>query len=496
MKYIGPFFRMNSLSQEEICGQLFHFSKESIKSLVLNSRCGCISPLRNSKKDSSLEKLGIQKYSPLLCIYKKASPVFIHNKASQGFDSSSFKREINPSTNALMTMSLLELSDYYSRFSDDSNEKALDKFFKNISKEQLEFYYNNLRNNEGIFVTKKNIFSTSNKDANLIDKDRKFVFSDQAFMMTAYYMHSLVTSDDETKKDYENFSNQILQMFIDYKDALYDLSFDEGCKTLIAFNIFFSYSNNQTIIPLITDLCEFLTNKFNEKDYYVNSFDSCCIFAINLMYSYEHTGLFMFKEKCDEIMEKLISLYNEEENIIQKLTDKKEIKYSSFDITFYFLAIVLYSTKTDKSKEYKNMISNIYKKYILNSGIITSWPKAPTLDDKERYKKFTTLSKDMLDETFFSMPNLTSPEENGIASIILKGITYSPKKDKFEIPKKTFDSSKNMFILFLFLFMLKDNFYDCLSLNEEESKVSSEPVTDEDETEYVNAEIVTETIPN
>lgn len=493
MKYIGPFFRMNSLSPEEICGQLFHFSKESMKTIVLNSRCGCISQQKNSKRDSSLEKSGImQRYSPLLCIYKKAAPNFIHNKTSQGFDSSTFRREINPSTNALMTMGVLELADYYSNFNDSSKEKVLEEFFKDLSREQLDFYYNNLRNNEGLFVTKKNVFSTGNKDTGLIDKDRKFLFSDQAFMMVAYYMHSLYSKDKETKEEFKGFTNQILQMFMDYKDALYNLSFEEGCKTLFAFNLYFKYSKNNDITPLITDLCEFLCNKFGEKDYYVDSLDLCSLFAINLIYSYEHTNLMTFKEKYDEIMQKLISFYNEEENIIQKLTDKKDIKYSSFDISFYFIATVLYAAHTNRKQEYKNMISNIYKKYILNSGLITSWPKPPSLDDSERYKGFTSLSKDMVDETFFSMPNLTTPEEVGLAPVFLKNITYSTKKDKFDIPKKVFDSNKNMFILFLFMFVLKENFYEELGLTSQDTpqNLPNSDNIESDNSEYVEAEIV------
>ncbi|WP_297633976.1 hypothetical protein [uncultured Clostridium sp.] len=492
MKYIGPFFRMNSLSPEEICGQLFHFSKESMKTIVLNSRCGCVSQQKNSKKDSSLDKSGImQKYSPLLCIYRKASPSFIHSKTSQGFDSSTFRREINPTTNALMTMSVLELADYYSKFKDSSKEKVLQEFFRDVSKEQLDFYYNNLRNNEGIFVTKKNVFSTGNKDAALIDKNRKFIFSDQAYMMVAYYVHSSTTDDVDTKNEFESFSNQILQMFVDYKDALYDLSFDEGCKTLLAFNIYYKHSKNDEILPLIIDLCEFLCSKFSEKDYYIDALDCCALFSINLIYSYEHTNLFTFKEKFDEIMQKLICLYNEDANIIQKLTDKKEIKYSSFDICFYFIALILYTAHTDKKHEHKNMISNIYKKYILNSGLITSWPKPPTLDDTERYRGFTNLSKDMIDETFFSMPNLTTPDETGIAPIILKNITYSLKKDKFDAPKKVFDSNKNMFILFLFMFVLKENFYDELGITEKNSDAENS-IEDlkNDSSEYVEAEIV------
>ena len=63
-------------------------------------------------------------------------------------------------------------------------------------------------------------------------------------MMNAYYLYSLHEDNNEIKEEYEEFSTQILQMFLDYKEALYNLSFEEGVKTLLAFNIFYSYSNN------------------------------------------------------------------------------------------------------------------------------------------------------------------------------------------------------------------------------------------------------------
>ena len=33
LRYIGPFFRMNSLSEKEINGQLFYLSKEAVKTI-------------------------------------------------------------------------------------------------------------------------------------------------------------------------------------------------------------------------------------------------------------------------------------------------------------------------------------------------------------------------------------------------------------------------------------------------------------------------------
>ena len=122
MRYIGPFFRMNSLSQKEINGQLFYLSKEAVKTIVLHSKCGLVSPIkRYSKSSSTIDITTNSNFSPLLCVYRKASPTLVHSKNSNGFDEDSFKKEINPSTNALMTLSMLELLDYYRSFKDIDN---------------------------------------------------------------------------------------------------------------------------------------------------------------------------------------------------------------------------------------------------------------------------------------------------------------------------------------------------------------------------------------
>ena len=157
LRYIGPFFRMNSLSEKEINGQLFYLSKEAVKSIVLNSRCGLVSQIKKYNKTSSSSDITTNSnFSPLLCVYRKASPTFIHSKNSNGFDEDSFKKEINPGTNALMSLCLLELEDYYRKFKDiDNNIFSINNLYKSLSKDQLDFYSKNLRNREGVFVDKK-----------------------------------------------------------------------------------------------------------------------------------------------------------------------------------------------------------------------------------------------------------------------------------------------------------------------------------------------------
>lgn len=450
---------MNSLSQKEISSQLFYLSKESVKTIVLNSKCGLLMPIRVSKKSSSTNDISIlNNFSPLLCLYKKSSPMFIHSKSSHGFDESTFKKEINPSTNALMTLCLLELSDYYSNYGKDNrNIVSFQKPFKYLSKQQLKFYSKNLRNNEGVFVDKKNISDANSKGFNLIDKDIKFKFSDQAFMMDAYYLYSFYNKSDVDSAEYKNFAYEILDMFKEYKESLYDLSFSENLSILLALNIFYKHSNNNDAKDLILNLSDFLTNKFMMKDYYVNSLEDCSLFAICLMESYKHTKIISFKETSKEINDKLINIYDKDKNIFIKLYDKKDSKYSCLEINFYILSLILYSNEEDKNSELKPIISSIYKKFFINSGFLTSWPEAPTLDEVERYRKLSLHSEDMLEETYFRMPNLPTPNSTGLAPIFVKTLNYSKKKDTFSIPKNSFESNKNMLSFFLILYFLKDD---------------------------------------
>lgn len=471
LKYIGPFFRMNSLSQEEISAQLFHLSKEAIKTIVLESKCGLVSSVKNLKKlTPSIDINTMSNFSPLLCVYRKASPNFIHSKNSNGFDEDTFKKEINPSTNAIMTLCLLELQDYYRCFEDvEKSTYSLYELYNALTKEQLEFYSINLRNSEGIFTDKKNMYENNSKNFNLVDKDKNFKFSDQAFMMLAYYLYGLKNDNDIASADYKNFALEILQMFIDFKENVYECSLEEICKILLAFNILFSYSALEDLKVLIADIADYAMNKFDDKDYYINSIDTAALCSIVLTLSYKHTNIIAFADKSKAIMDKLYSLYDEEKECFYKLSSKKEIKYSSLDITSYFLSFALCKTDSENRGNYKNLISAVYKKFFVNSGLITSWPEAPTLDDYERYRGLSLVAKDMLDESYFRMPNSITPSSSGMAPAFNKYVNYNKKKDSFSVNKNTFESYRNFFIFYMFIYFFKDGFIKELNLSTSEN---------------------------
>ena len=264
---MGPFFRMNNLSQDEINTQLFFFAKEAIRTIVLESKCGLVSSIKSYKRLSSNNDISINSnISPLLCVYKKASPNYIHSKNSNGFDEDTFRKEINPTTNALMTLSILELADYYGNFrGKDKSLYAFHDIYEKLAKEQLEFYSVNLRSADGTFTSKKNNGENNYKNFNLSDKDKKFKFSDQAYMMLAYYLYSLKNPESDVYDAYKAFAMEILQVFVEYKDKLYDTSLDEICKILLAFNVLYSYD---ALDDLKDDMS---TNNFNPYNILYNT---------------------------------------------------------------------------------------------------------------------------------------------------------------------------------------------------------------------------------
>ena len=112
------------------------------------------------------------------------------------------------------------------------------------------------------------------------------------------------------------------------------------------------------------------------------------------------------------------------------------------------------------------MISTVYKKFIINSGLITSWPEAPTLDDYERYRGFTLNSNDMVDESYFRMPNIPTPDSTGNAPIFNKYVTYNKRKDSFSVGKSSFDSYRNFLNFFhtIYSFKLLTDSISCVTL--------------------------------
>ena len=157
--------------------------------------------------------------------------------------------------------------------------------------------------------------------------------------------------------------------------------------------------------------------------------------------------MMMFSKIGDKINENLLSLYSPEQGIFLKNSDKKEIDFSSSEIFFYLLSTLYYN----EGNEELNSLGDIYKRQIIHSGIVSSWPDAPSLDNPERYDNYTLKSEDLLDELQFRLPSIATPESTNVSPIIYKSIKYNLKKQTFDQSKNSFYSEKNLNILYMIL---------------------------------------------
>jgi hypothetical protein len=448
---------MNTLSTNNIEKQLLFFSRESFKHILLNSKCGVTSNLQQLKLKNlpNLDSNIFKKISPLLCIYKKANPKLKVDKDSLSWDEDTFKKEVNISSNTFMNLMLMDASNYYNQFENiDSNLFTLSKIYSQLAVKQLDFFSSYLRSADGVFVDKKNSSEEAEDQLKFEDKEKKFKFSDQALCMAAYYKVSNLP-DNTDAEAYKSFSLDILNMLLNYKDQLYDLSLEEINKLCLAFNIFYEESKNETAKYMLIDLYDLLIDKINEAceaDSNVKV-DNLCMGYINLNCAHDSLSLLKFKEERDKILEKLNSYYDTEKGIFIKNTEKKDIEFSSQEVVLYTLCQIINLKNNPDTNT--SILSDVYKRQLINSGLILSWPDTPSLESAERYRNFTTKSEDLLEDDYFRMPSIPTPESNELAPIFIKSVNYNKKKDVFEQSKNTFDSSKNMSLLYLIQYTLK-----------------------------------------
>lgn len=455
LRYIGPFLRMNKLSIGQIQSQLVHLSKESIKNIVLYSKCGItLDPKElNLKYIPSTDINTLNLNSPLLCVYKKANPKLKISNNKFHWDEDKLKKDINISSNAYMTLCILELVDYYKKFKGiDSKKYSLSIVYTELAKKQLEFYASYLRNHEGVFIDKKDSTDPIIGKVKLKDKSTEFKFSEQALLMNAFYKCSTYLGG-EVKDSYENFSLDILKMFVDFKEEMYDISFEDKCMLCLNLNIFYSYSKIDDVKLLLLDIFDLLYEEYN-KLHDNDKVENICTMYLNSSLLYKHTGMFKFKKIANAINEILAKHYSEDFSIFIKTTESKEIKFSSNEIVLYLISMLHQNNLGENIDE--KLITDVFKYQLVDSGIVLSWPDTPNLDDVEHYKNFRSIPENLLDEQYFKMPTIPSPETSELAPIFIKNVTYDKDKKSFKVGKPTFDSRKNLNLFFFILYFLKD----------------------------------------
>lgn len=458
MKYIGPFLKLNSLNKENIKNQLFYISKESVKLIVLNSELGIKNHTKKSKNKSAPNNdISIfNSNSPLLCVYKKGAALMETDGSKLTWPADKIKKEVPIASNGYMTLALLELSRHFNPLEQMHNGKfTYSSFYASLSKNQLEFYAANLRNFEGAFVNKKHITDSSDSLLQFEEKSADYKFSDQALIMTAFYSCSEILSSDDSEI-FKNFSFDIFNMFKTGKENLYNLSLNELAKICLSFNIFYHYTKSPDVLAFLLDISDCTICKKAEAETIGKYCTLWCMLCLNYALIYQNTNLLNYKEEVNNYYEKLKSLYSAEYHMLIKETDKKEITYTCEEIMLYLTCLILCDDIFNDIDD--TQIVNIFKHQVIESGIIKSWPDMPNLDNPERYKNFTLISEDLLDEQNFRFPSMPTPEACQIAPVFLKSVSYNKKKISFSKTKNTFYTNENMFLSFLFIYLFKPQY--------------------------------------
>ncbi|WP_026884222.1 hypothetical protein [Clostridium akagii] len=456
MKYIGPFLKLNYLSKENIGNQLFHLAKENEKLLTFYSNFGIVSDSKRPELSikSNYDINTFKAFSPLLCIYKKGDTKLINEGNKLHFLEDRFRQDIQISSNALMTLSILELAKYYKTV--EGNHKAKHSLYKTyitVAENQLEFYLTYLRNAEGIFVDKKNI-SDSN-EFKFENKSKGYLFSDQALIMAAFGSCSLLRRDKDGEQ-YKNFSFDIFNMIYGCRENIYDLSIDEIMKICLGLNLFYDFTMDPKVFSLLLDLYDCIEYNL-EEDIGKEIITTKSMFLINSMLIYKHSNLIKYKDNALNTFKEINELYDSDIGIFKKESSKKEIDISSSDLILYLIATLL-CFEGNNETETNRLVSSLFRHIVEASQIIGSWPDVPNLDSPERYLNFSLDSKDLLDEKNFKLDSMGTPESTLVLPLFLKEITYNKKKNSFSEPKSSFYSDQNMLFFFLFIYLFRPTF--------------------------------------
>lgn len=454
LNYIGPFLRVNVLKVDNMLYQLFYLSKESLKHILLYSRCGIqMNHKEINNKLFNNDNNTFKSISPLLAVYKKASPILETHNNRLMWREDKFKKEILVKSNGLMCYDILKLYAILKQILNREEDKKLNDFYLQLAEKQLIFFINNLRNSEGYFVDK---VQENTQDMSLDQKDYKFKFSDQLIIMNCCYLLSTLK---ENSDDYRNFALDIFQAFLDNKDFLYTENKEELLLCALFLKDFYKMSNHPMAKFALIDLIELLLDKsesleiveFNNK----YSFYSSMFILLNDLDLTEEIEKFnLFKNKAIKSV-----LYELElgKGLVNSQLNSKEINYNSDDLMNLIIALML-NCKNESSSEINALNKEVYKKYLVSSGIILSWPEVPEINNAERYRNFSKKSEDVLDEQYFRLNSFPSPDESHLAPIFIKNIEYNIKKQRFKQGRISFDSNKNMYIYYIILNNFGDDY--------------------------------------
>lgn len=453
--HLGKFLKLSSLKSPTIEYQLFNFSKESLKQIFLNSKCGEIINGKEFKtKPPNTDLLGTKNIYPLSCVYKKAKPKINVKKNILNWKDHKIKKKVNILSNAYMSLSLLILGEYYENIITDEKKRGeLVKFYTSSVKCQLKFYMKNFRNELGIFVNKIPIFNEKGEIKEFTSSNEKINFQAQAYLMICFLKCSQMLKESSPYKiPFLNFSEEIEKMFIDFKQNIFELPSKKLSELIYAFQIYINFKPSPSTEFL--NLLFLIIEKFLTK----SSLSSIGTYEKIILYkSFSYLKSYTLKNNC----EKHSSVYNlmseylwEFNNFISNSNFIKTELLNESDLISY----QLYLMETNKE-----LSKSFFAKFLLPSKVFSCFPNIPKNYESEKYFHFEHNNQNIIPDKFFKPSSYKSMDEANLTPIIYKDLIFSSKKNKFLKPKQKFHALLNMKLIFFILSNLKDEIIKAIS---------------------------------
>ncbi len=451
--HLGKFLKLSSLNFPIVEYQLFNFSKESLKQIFLNSKCGEIINGKEFKdKPSNSDLTGTKNIYPLSCVYKKAKPKIKTENNVFHWKEDKIKKEIDILSNSYMSLSLLTLAEYYNEIiKNEKKRHSIVKFYVSCVKCQLNYYTNNFRNELGLFVDK--YVNTGNKNKKEGDGihtfesiDKPFDFAAQAYLMICFLKCSQMLKDTSPYKiPFLNFSNEIQKMFLSFKKDMFQCKPRKLVELMNSFQIYLEIKPDapDEFLNLSMELFEILSEKISISS--LETYDKILLYNVFSKFKshFLNNDSYFDIEKINLISEYIWEF----EYIFSNPNFESTELASSKDLISY----QIYLSKTNKQKSI-----NFYTNTLLPCKIFSCFPNIPKRYEGEKYFQFEHKEEFSIPDKFLKPSSYKTMDETNLTPIIYKNTNFSYEKLKFSKSKDKFDASINMKLIFFILSNLKD----------------------------------------
>lgn len=447
--HLGKFLKLSSIEFPLIEYQLFNFSKESLKHIFLSSKCGEIINGKEFKdKPSNTDLIGTKNIYPLACVYKKGKPKIKSEKQIYSWKEDKTRKKVDILSNAYMTLSILNLAEYYANIiENEKKRKEVVKFYLSSAKCQLNYYVEHFRSEIGVFVDKKYVESIEDKKDNVCFESlsSSFDFSPQAYLMTCFYKCSELMKDTSPYKiPFLNFSYEIEKMFLEFKDKILRDSPEKLVELLYSLSVYINEKTqvNKEVILLCLDILEHFinTHSLSSIDTYIKVLLYNSVRSLRYVCSKHNDEFNSYKGMISEYLWDLEEIFDDDNFYRNEITNE-------YDLISYQVYLLMYNK--DKSKDF-------YNKTLLPSKVFSCFPNIPKKYESEKYFKFTHKDELKVPDKYFKPSNYKDMDTSNTTPIICKDLNYIHDKHKFSKPKVKFDSRINMRLIFLMIHSLKD----------------------------------------